>query len=62
MENRPCVLPAPYIEADAPGAGKKFKTAAKNKRGVTAWVEREGEIAVGASISVHIPDQRPWAP
>jgi len=62
MENRPCVLPAPYIEADVEGAGKKFKTAAKNKRGITAWVEREGDISVGDPISLHIPDQRAWAP
>lgn len=62
MENRPCVLPAPYIEAAHPSAGKKFKTAAKNKRGVTAWVEREGEITVGDTVTLHIPDQRAWRP
>lgn len=61
MENRPCVLPAPVIEADAPGAGKLFKPAAKNKRGVTAWVEREGRIAVGDVLTLHIPDQPAWA-
>ncbi|WP_420861105.1 MOSC domain-containing protein [Algirhabdus cladophorae] len=62
MENRPCVLPGPYIEADAPGVGKKFKAAAKDKRGVTAWVEREGDIAVGDVVTLHIPDQRVWQP
>jgi len=62
MENQPCVLPAPYIEADVEGAGKKFKTAAKGKRGVTAWVEREGDIAIGDSVQLHIPGQRVWAP
>ena len=62
MENRPCVLPGPYIEADAAGAGRKFKTAAKNKRGITAWVECEGDISVGDSVALHIPDQRAWMP
>lgn len=61
MENRPCVLPAPVIEADAPGAGKKFKPAAAGKRGVTAWVEREGPILLGDTLTLHIPDQPVWS-
>lgn len=61
MENRPCQLPAPVIEADAPGAGARFKPAAKGKRGVTAWVERPGEIRVGDVLTLHIPDQPVWA-
>lgn len=60
MQNRPCTLPAPVIERDAPGAGKGFRAAAKGKRGVTAWVEREGLVRVGDSLTLHIPDQRPW--
>lgn len=62
MENRPCVLPAREIEADMPGYGAAFKTAAKNRRGVTGWVEREGTLAIGERMRLHIPDQRPWAP
>ena len=62
MQNRPCHLPAKVINADHPGAGDKFKTAAKGKRGVTAWVEREGKIHLGDTVTLHIPDQRPWAP
>ncbi|EBA13318.1 MOSC domain-containing protein [Roseobacter sp. CCS2] len=62
MENRPCHLPAKPINADHPGAGDKFKAAAKGKRGVTAWVECEGHIHVGDSVRLHIPDQRAWAP
>jgi hypothetical protein len=62
MENRPCHLPAKPINADHPGAGDKFKSAAKDKRGVTAWVEREGRIAVGDKVRLHIPDQRAWQP
>lgn len=60
MENRPCVLPAPVINEDVSGAGQKFKAAAKNRRGVTAWVEREGLISVGDVLTLHIPDQRAW--
>lgn len=62
MENRPCHLPAKVINADFPGAGDKFKAAANGKRGVTAWVEREGEIHVGDAVRLHVPDQRPWQP
>lgn len=60
MENRPCVLPAPEIECDHPGFGKRFKPAAEGRRGVTAWVEREGEVAPGDSFRLHIPDQPRW--
>ena len=60
LENRPCNLPAPEIEKDAKGFGAKFKPAAKGRRGVTAWVEREGPISVGDSLRLHVPDQPPW--
>ncbi|MFA8441268.1 MOSC domain-containing protein [Yoonia sp.] len=62
MENRPCHLPAKPINADHPGAGDKFKIAAKGKRGVTAWVEREGVCRIGDAVRLHVPDQRAWAP
>jgi len=62
MENRPCHLPAPVIDEDAPGHGKAFKAAAKGRRGVTAWVEREGALHLGDEVVLHIPDQRVWAP
>lgn len=62
MENRPCMLPAREIEADMPGVGQKVKTAAKGRRGVTAWVEREGVFALGERVRLHVPDQRAWAP
>lgn len=61
MENRPCVLPGRVIEKETPGHGKAFKTAAQNRRGVTGWVEREGQIRVGDILRLHIPDQRAWA-
>ena len=60
MENRPCTLPAKEIEAVHPRFGKKFKPAAKDRRGVTAWVEREGVLRLGAKVRLHVPDQRAW--
>ncbi len=61
MQNRPCNLPAKVIEDARPGFGRAFKAAAKNRRGVTAWVEREGQINTGDELRLFIPDQRPWA-
>ncbi|MGB7244865.1 MAG: sulfurase [Sulfitobacter sp.] len=60
MENRPCVLPGREIEKDAAGFGAKFKAAAKDRRGVTAWVEREGKVSLGDVVTLHIPDQPVW--
>ncbi len=60
MENRPCTLPARPIENRHAGFGAKFKSAAKHRRGFTAWVEREGLLRVGAAVRLHIPDQRGW--
>ncbi|MGJ5619353.1 MOSC domain-containing protein [Sulfitobacter sp. MF3-043] len=60
VENGPCNFPAREIEKDMPGHGKAFKTAARGKRGVTAWVEREGMIAIGDTLRLHVPDQPHW--
>jgi hypothetical protein len=61
LENRPCQLPAKPIEARHPGLGAKFKAAAQGRRGIVAWVEREGVFRLGESIRLHIPDQPVWA-
>lgn len=61
MENRPCSLPARPIEDRHAGFGAKFKAAAKGRRGLTAWVEREGTFTLGEEIRLHIPDQPVWA-
>ncbi|MFK7745349.1 MAG: MOSC domain-containing protein [Roseobacter sp.] len=61
MENRPCIYPGREIEKDRPGFGPAFKPAAENRRGVTAWVEREGAVAVGDTVTLHVPDQPIWA-
>lgn len=60
MENLPCQEPAVTIEKALPGQGKGFKAAAKGKRGVTAWVEREGVLRLGDEVRLHIPAQRGW--
>ena len=61
MENRPCHLPAKVIDAHAAGFGRRFKQAAEGRRGVTAWVGREGTLRVGNSLRLHIPDQPAWS-
>lgn len=62
MQNRPCHLPARVIGAIDPQAGQRFKSAAAGLRGVTAWVERVGRLALGDRLRLHVPDQRSWLP
>lgn len=62
MENRPCVEVAKTIETARPSHGKAFKAAATEKRGVTAWVERQGTLRLGEKMRLHVPEQRAWAP
>lgn len=57
-ENEPCRYPAAIVDKHYPGSGSKFVAAAKNLRGVVGWVEREGAIAIGDEIALHIPPQR----
>ncbi len=61
MQNRPCQEPAVTMAKATGGQGKMFKPAAEGKRGVTAWVEREGVLRVGDRLRLHVPDQRAWA-
>lgn len=58
MENAPCIWPAREIEGHKPGHGKGYKAVAKGRRGITAWVEAEGLIALGDTVRLHIPPQR----
>ncbi|GGH31951.1 hypothetical protein SAMN05444007_10672 [Cribrihabitans marinus] len=62
MENRPCVLPGREIEAEHAGFGAGFKPAAAGRRGVTAWVERPGDLALGDRLTLFVPDQPAWSP
>ncbi len=61
MENRLCTLPAKPIEGRHPGLGRAFRRAAKGRRGVTAWMEREGTFRVGEQVRLFVPDQPVWA-
>ncbi len=58
MENEPCRYPAEIIEKHNPEQKLGFVKAAKHKRGVTAWVEREGDVGLGDEIIIWIPPQR----
>lgn len=62
LENGPCKYPAEVIEAAHPGKGLRFPKAAMGRRGLTAWVEKTGEIAVGETCRLHVPPQRIYAP
>ncbi|MEM9044756.1 MAG: MOSC domain-containing protein [Pseudomonadota bacterium] len=57
-ENEPCKYPADVIERHHPGHGRKFAYHARNKRGVTAWVEHPGRLSVGDSARLHVPPRR----
>jgi hypothetical protein len=58
MENEPCRYPAEIIEKHNPHQKVGFVKAAKHKRGITAWVEREGGVGIGDEIAIWIPPQR----
>lgn len=58
MENLPCTQVSKVITKLHPAEGPEFVKAAKNKRGVTAWVEREGAVQRGDAITVWLPMQR----
>ncbi|MGE3871604.1 MAG: MOSC domain-containing protein [Parvibaculaceae bacterium] len=58
MENEPCRYPAEIIEKHNPDQKVGFVKAAKHKRGITAWVEREGDVSSGDEITIWIPPQR----
>lgn len=58
MENRPCRYVADVISKHYPTPAKGFVAAAMNKRGVTAWVEREGSVHIGDEITLVFPPNR----
>lgn len=59
LENGPCIYPARVIDEHHPGRGSRFVKHALHRRGITAWVEREGEVGPGDSVEVHVPNQAP---
>jgi MOSC domain len=60
-ENLPCRQVADVVSRSHPEKGPMFVKAATHKRGVTAWVEREGDVRVGDEIIIFIPPQRIYA-
>ncbi len=58
MENMPCSQIAEVVGRHHPDIQFKLVKAATHKRGITAWVEREGEVRVGDSITLVIPPNR----
>jgi MOSC domain len=58
MENYPCLQIAKVVERHHPGTQFNVVKAALHKRGLTAWVEREGAIAAGDRIKIIIPPNR----
>ncbi|HBZ45069.1 MAG TPA: sulfurase [Maritimibacter sp.] len=62
MVNHPCTVTGKSVDAEHPGKGPAYKPAAKDRRGVVAWVERPGALAVGDRLSLVVPAQRSWRP
>ena len=61
MENFPCRQVADVVAEHYPEPKAGFVASAINKRGLTAWVEREGVIAAGDDIILWVPQQRLYA-
>ena len=57
-ENQACRYPAEVIASHYPDARQGFVRAAREKRGLVAWVEKEGAIRVGDAVAVHLPPLR----
>jgi hypothetical protein len=58
MENRPCSQIAEVVDQHHPGTRFKVVDAAMHKRGLTAWVEREGRVNTGDAIKIVTPPNR----
>lgn len=64
MENMPCSQIAEVVGRHHPEVQFKLVKTSMHKRGITAWVEREGAVTVGDSVNLIIPPNRlyPHAP
>jgi MOSC domain-containing protein YiiM len=58
MENLPCRQVANVVARHYPKNSKGLVASAMHKRGVTAWVEREGIINAGDEIILFLPPSR----
>ena len=61
MENFPCRQVADVVAQHYPEPKMGLVASAIHKRGVTAWVEREGVINAGDEIILWVPQQRIYA-
>lgn len=61
MLNEPCQQVAATIAKAGHVEAKLFRSVAKGRRGVTAWVERAGSLRLGDEMVLHVPVQRSWA-
>lgn len=61
MENEPCRHPGELVEEHYPGKGKKFAKSAMHRRGITGWVEREGQVKVDQILQLHVPTARAFS-
>ena len=61
MENFPCRQVADVVGQHYPEPKTGLVASAMHKRGVTAWVEREGVITSGDEIVLWVPQQRLYA-
>jgi hypothetical protein len=64
MENLPCSQIAEVAAQHHPEVRFTLVKAATHRRGLTAWVEREGEVKMGDAVTVWLPPNRiyPHAP
>lgn len=60
MENMPCSQIAEVVGRHHPDVKFKLVKSSTHKRGITAWVESEGSIAIGDTVAVIIPPNRPY--
>ncbi len=58
LENMPCSQIAAIVGQHHPEVQMKVVKTATHKRGVTAWVEREGAVLVDDHVGIFIPPQR----
>jgi hypothetical protein len=64
MENLPCSQIAEVVGRHHPEVRFNLVKSATHRRGLTAWVEREGEVKTGDAVIVWLPPNRvyPHAP
>jgi MOSC domain-containing protein YiiM len=60
MENAPCRQVSDVIRQYHGDKALTVVQHATHKRGLTAWVEREGAVHLGDAITFWIPQQRHW--